>query len=117
MSEVAEPKSKKAKLNKLEDTDEEEFVDDQEQDDSDEDDAPKAQKNKQGEAFFELSKTRRCTVREYKGKVLVDFREFYEKDGDMLPGKKGISLNKDQYEMLSKLFKSGALEKEVAKLT
>ena len=61
MSEVAEPKSKKAKLSKLEDTDEEEFVDEQEQDDSDEDDdAPQKQTNKQGEAYFELSKTRRC---------------------------------------------------------
>ena len=85
MSEVAEPKSKKAKLNKLEDTDEEEFVDDQEQDDSDEDDAPKAQKNKQGEAFFELSKTRRCKSYyslHYCAAYWLDFIGFWIQEGD-----------------------------------
>ncbi|KAI8422361.1 hypothetical protein MSG28_006222 [Choristoneura fumiferana] len=39
-------------------------------------------------------------VREFKGKVYVDVREFYEKNGEMLPGKKGISLTPEQWRKL-----------------
>ena len=40
----------------------------------------------------EMSKTRKCTVSKYQGKVLVNIREYYEKDGEMRPGMKGTSL-------------------------
>jgi hypothetical protein len=36
-------------------------------------------------------RTRRVQINEFKGKQLVDFREFYEKDDQMLPGKKVCS--------------------------
>ena len=36
----------------------------------------------------ELSRTRRCTVSDYRGKKYVGLREYYEKDGAWLPGKK-----------------------------
>ncbi|KAJ4844368.1 hypothetical protein Tsubulata_029732 [Turnera subulata] len=40
----------------------------------------------------EISKNRRVTVRNWQGKVWIDIREFYNKDGKLLPGKKGTIL-------------------------
>lgn len=43
------------------------------------------------EVFHDLStgrQPRRVNVSEFKGKKLVNIREYYEKDGEMLPGKK-----------------------------
>ncbi|KDP29464.1 hypothetical protein JCGZ_19293 [Jatropha curcas] len=48
----------------------------------------------------EISKNRRVTVRNWQGKVWIDIREFYNKDGKQLPGKKGISLSVDQWNVL-----------------
>lgn len=77
--------------------------------------------------FHDLStgrQPRRVNVSEFKGKKLVNIREYYEKDGEMLPGKKvpnqpnltdltkqlgmlrdclqGISLNAEQFQELLK---------------
>ena len=43
---------------------------------------------KDGEIFWELSGKRRVGLQEFKGKVMVNVREYYEKEGEMLPGKK-----------------------------
>jgi hypothetical protein len=57
----------------------------------------------EGEKYVQLGQKKRVTVREFKGKVLVDIREFYGKDqDDEKPGKKGISLNLDQWACLKK---------------
>lgn len=41
----------------------------------------------------QLSKNRKVLVRKFKGKVYVDIREFYNKGGEDLPSKKGLTPN------------------------
>jgi hypothetical protein len=49
-----------------------------------------------GEKYIELGKKKRATVREFKGTVLLDIREYYGADDQEKPGKKGISLTLEQ---------------------
>ncbi|MEJ1821217.1 transcriptional coactivator p15/PC4 family protein, partial [Escherichia coli] len=71
-----------------------------------------ARTNDSGETYFDIDGLRRVTVREFKGRVYVDIREFYEKDGKVLPGKKGISLSTSQWGKVKSLMDSidGAVE-------
>ncbi|KAK1553163.1 hypothetical protein Q3G72_029906 [Acer saccharum] len=48
----------------------------------------------------EISKNRRVSVRNWQGKIWIDIREFYVKDGKQFPGKKGISLSVEQWNVL-----------------
>ncbi|KAF3163068.1 hypothetical protein TWF106_005616 [Orbilia oligospora] len=58
----------------------------------------------EGNFYWELGgKSRRVTVSEFKGNVLVSVREYYEKDGKYFPGKKGISMSLDQFNQLIKV--------------
>lgn len=52
---------------------------------------------------WQLDRNRKVTVREFKGKPYIDIREYYEKDGKTLPGKKGISLTPDQFQKIKKI--------------
>lgn len=58
------------------------------------------QKDEEGNPYWEISKARRVTVSAYRGKQMVSIREYYEKEGKWLPGKKGISLTVEQYSAL-----------------
>ncbi|KAF3337739.1 RNA polymerase II transcriptional coactivator KIWI-like protein [Carex littledalei] len=53
-----------------------------------------------GIVVCEVSKNKRITVRNWNGNVMVDFREYFVKDGKQLPTKKGISLSMDQWKIL-----------------
>ncbi|KAK8462353.1 hypothetical protein SEVIR_1G196000v4 [Setaria viridis] len=44
-----------------------------------------------GTVVAEISKNKKVSVRSWKGKVYVDMREFYTKDGKTLPTKKGTT--------------------------
>jgi hypothetical protein len=46
------------------------------------------QTDKDGNAFWEISKMRRVTVSEFKGKQMISVREYYEQNGEIKPGKK-----------------------------
>ncbi|KAG5841160.1 SUB1 regulator of transcription b [Anguilla rostrata] len=51
--------------------------------------------------MFQIGKMRYVTVRDFKGKVLIDIREYWtDQAGEMKPGKKGISLSAEQWMQL-----------------
>ncbi|XP_065336218.1 RNA polymerase II transcriptional coactivator [Cloeon dipterum] len=66
------------------------------------------------EPTWSIDRMRHVKIREFKGKVYVDIREFYEKDGKQLPGKKGISLSAQQYQKLKSIIPE--IDEELKKL-
>lgn len=64
------------------------------------------QKNSDDESgsngMYSLTHMRFMSVSEFKGKPLVNIREYYEKDGKTLPGSKGISLSIEQWDFVKK---------------
>ncbi|XP_058129168.1 RNA polymerase II transcriptional coactivator [Anopheles ziemanni] len=61
---------------------------------------PTNESKEEAEEGFPLNDKRRVTVNEFKGRVYVNIREYYEKDGKMFPGKKGISLTVPEWKKL-----------------
>ncbi|KAM5193985.1 activated RNA polymerase II transcriptional coactivator p15 [Mantella aurantiaca] len=60
------------------------------------------QSNKdQDDNMFQIGKMRYVSVRDFKGKLLIDIREYFmDQQGEMKPGRKGISLNPEQWSQL-----------------
>ncbi|XP_020284205.1 activated RNA polymerase II transcriptional coactivator p15 [Pseudomyrmex gracilis] len=59
---------------------------------------PKKAKTEDEESVWDLGNNRQVNVRNFKGKYYVDIREmYYDKDGDLKPGKKGICLTMQQW--------------------
>ncbi|KAJ5503096.1 ssDNA-binding transcriptional regulator [Penicillium fimorum] len=56
-----------------------------------------AKTDSNGDRYWEISKMRRVTISSFRGKTQVNVREYYEKDGQELPGKKGISMPVEQF--------------------
>ncbi|GIL44472.1 hypothetical protein Vafri_1921 [Volvox africanus] len=60
-----------------------------------------AQRNRNaGAPATQLSKTRVAAVSEFKGTFYLGLREYYERDGQLLPSKKGVNLNPSEAEAL-----------------
>ncbi|KAI9598315.1 transcriptional Coactivator p15-domain-containing protein [Syncephalis fuscata] len=58
-------------------------------------------KNSEGDAYFRLGAKKRLTIRKWKTMVLIDFREYFtDAAGEERPTKKGLSLTKEQWEIL-----------------
>ncbi|KAJ1352283.1 hypothetical protein KIN20_008582 [Parelaphostrongylus tenuis] len=57
-------------------------------------------KNADGDEMIEIGNMRYVTVRNFRGKALIDIREYYsdKSTGEIRPGKKGISLSREQYQ-------------------
>ncbi|XP_069820891.1 activated RNA polymerase II transcriptional coactivator p15 [Dendropsophus ebraccatus] len=61
----------------------------------------KQSSSNQEDNMFQIGKMRYVSVRDFKGKVLIDIREYFmDNQGEMKPGRKGISLNPEQWNQL-----------------
>jgi hypothetical protein len=67
----------------------------------------KAKAERETQYVFPIDKKgqnrRRVTVSRYRGKVRVDIREYYQDEDEWKPGRKGVSLDLDQWRELVKL--------------
>ncbi|XP_002733216.1 activated RNA polymerase II transcriptional coactivator p15-like [Saccoglossus kowalevskii] len=78
--------------------------------------APKKNSDDASDDMIALAKMRYVTVRDFKGKVLIDIREYYnDNSGELKPGRKGISLNKEQWDKLKESI--GEIDEKIEELS
>ncbi len=53
------------------------------------------------EVILHLDNKKRLTISKFKGRLFVNIREYYDDNGTMKPGKKGITLSKDCWKKIS----------------
>ncbi|CAD8048131.1 unnamed protein product [Paramecium primaurelia] len=51
-----------------------------------------------GQYFFDLTTYKKIAISKFKGNTMISLREYFDKDGQMLPTKKGITLSLDNWE-------------------
>jgi len=56
-----------------------------------------------GKNEWEIGSKRKVTLSKFRNQQKIDIREYYEKDGQLLPGRKGISLSVEQWQSLQKI--------------
>lgn len=61
-----------------------------------------------------LSKKRKVTIQDFRGKTLISMREYYDKGGKELPTSKGISLTEEQWATFRKNIPN--IEKAIEKM-
>eukprot|EP00762_Andalucia_godoyi_P007940 ANDGO_01290.mRNA.1 RNA polymerase II transcriptional coactivator KELP len=59
-----------------------------------------AMSTEQQPVLVSLSNNRHVRLSRFLGKLLIDIREYYDKDGQSLPGTRGISLTRPQWDTL-----------------
>ncbi|CAK9163084.1 unnamed protein product [Ilex paraguariensis] len=108
-------------LNALESKEEEQPPEEEEEQEQEEDGKRKGVDQKEYEYDDEgdliicrLTKNRRVTVTDFRGKTLVSIREYYRKEGKELPTSKGISLTAEQWSSFKK--NVPAIEKAIRKM-
>lgn len=60
----------------------------------------KSERSSDDENGYSLGKNRFLKLSEFKGKWYINIREYYNDDGELKPGKKGIMLTIEQWHKL-----------------
>eukprot|EP00825_Cyclidium_porcatum_P042529 TRINITY_DN5841_c0_g1_i2.p2 TRINITY_DN5841_c0_g1~~TRINITY_DN5841_c0_g1_i2.p2 ORF type:complete len:152 (-),score=54.72 TRINITY_DN5841_c0_g1_i2:161-616(-) len=112
---------KKKKMNKQTESDNEEEEEEDNDDDNEDDEGETSKKPKKNSEIQNKGKAKlikvkdgsyqidlvdsrkKVQIKKFKGKTYVDFREYYEKEGEWLHTKKGCSLTVEQWNYLLKI--------------
>ena len=96
----------KKKEKEKEEENEEEDEEEKEEEESSNKNSPKKNKKSElvvtdDEVILHLDNKKRLTISKFKGRLFVNIREYYDDNGTMKPGKKGITLSKDCWKKIS----------------